>query len=154
MKFDDILKAEQSRTLLEDVLAGIRSREDVQLRYARKYGAPLADPPVTAEEQQACIQMCMQVPGMDFDTGKRLIRDPDVVKFAANGTPLRLDLLGCLSLDPLPRVGPIYGLWVRQSVRAVRRFSWHKNLSTRQRCDDNRLDLAGAVARRVAGEAT
>jgi integrase/recombinase XerC len=38
----------------------------------------------------------------------------------------------------------------RGDVRAVQRFSRHKNLQTVLRYDDNRLDLAGDIARRVA----
>jgi integrase/recombinase XerC len=36
------------------------------------------------------------------------------------------------------------------NVRAVQRFSRHKNLQTLLRYDDNRLDLAGDIARRIA----
>src|SRR5439155_20366744 len=38
-------------------------------------------------------------------------------------------------------------------VRAVQRFSRHRDLKTLQRYDDNRADLAGDVARRVAAAA-
>jgi integrase/recombinase XerC len=35
-------------------------------------------------------------------------------------------------------------------VRAVQRFSRHKDIRTLQLYDDNRQDLAGEVARRIA----
>jgi integrase/recombinase XerC len=37
-------------------------------------------------------------------------------------------------------------------VRAVQRFSRHRSLATFQKDDDNREDLGGAVAKRLAGE--
>jgi integrase/recombinase XerC len=42
---------------------------------------------------------------------------------------------------------------LRGDVRAVQRFTRHHSLATLQRYDDNRLDLASEVARKVADEA-
>jgi hypothetical protein len=78
--------------------------------------------------------------------------------------PLRLGVMA--PLVSFPRVAPrtlgkpvslalprrlAHGLVV--DVRAVQRFSRHKDLRTLQRYDDHRQDLGGDVAKKVAGVA-
>jgi hypothetical protein len=112
MSPDEIARAETDARLLALVQAAQPVVREVQ-RYQRDTSPARINPPAYSQEQPALFRLCELLPDLGYDRALELLRSPGLVRYAADGTPLKLSLFGLMAAGEQFEPGAELALWTK-----------------------------------------